>query len=112
MTDSEKRELKEWVAEHVAGYTRCSHPDCSGWHSPTTGSSCQLPEMDDAEFVLSVLKACASKLHEIHNADFPLQIYGNDEGGWVIWFGDDEMVTDAQTLPESLCLFARKLFSK
>ena len=108
MTTKELRELKEWVAEHVAGYSRCSHPNCSSWHHPTTGSSCQLPEMDDADFVLEVLKKCVDK---ISWSDGIVIDRVPSTGVWLV--GQEESKEEggeAETIELAIFKFAKKLW--
>lgn len=111
MTDSEKRELDAWLTR-LFPEIRFEGVEENDPHSVHGDSYLIFNPTSDDGCAMAVLKKCASKLCEIQGATVSLQIYGNDEGGWVIWFGDDEMETDAQTLPETIGLFARKLFSK
>lgn len=103
MTPTELRELDAWIAEHVLGYTYSNHNLCC----KKTGRFIQagLPYYSsDPAAAMEVLKKCIAVIEDVHFG------WHLERRCYFVW-GDGEKEF-AETLELSICLFAKKLFTK
>ena len=119
MNYKDKRELNEWIAEHVMGWRVASEPElqniyrCGKWWIP---DGLDWREMrphfphysSDPAAAMEVLQKCAVACCYLSiEALNGFWRVGNMQpnGEWSKW-------SDAETLPLAICMFAKKLFSK
>lgn len=113
MTAQEMRELDAWIAEYVMGFRKCPMPDETGWIDDSKSTNpyfpCFQPTTDPAA-AMSVLERCLEK----HGYGITIDVH--DDAGFSLVGNSPYVATNPdvgdETLPLTICLFAKKLFSK
>jgi Phage ABA sandwich domain len=119
MTTQEMRELDVWIAEHVMEWreVNCLRDFCSGSFLRNADCDCLAFECQtgtwkpttDPAAAMAVLEKCAEKLRGMDISIRRRTVIGT---GWLITWSGDYHNASEETLPQTICAFARELFKE